>query len=196
MAKRDDDNTTAQGTRGASGSTVDSMEQRMLAFAEQLGRVVGTVQAKAEGWLDRDALNAQISSVRDSASDLLDQLRSGMHKAAAESRPASGSKAKVSGSMAKEAGTTKGGAKGKGAAKAKTSAKGKVASKVRASATSGSADMTGAGKGRSGGAVDASGKKHRKPMPSESGATGAPRGEGSRIAKLKAVNQNRVQRRG
>jgi hypothetical protein len=50
--------------------------------------------------------------------------------------------------------------------------------------------------GRSGGVVDAPGKKHRKPMPSESGATGAPRGEGSRIAKLKAVNQNRVQRRG
>jgi hypothetical protein len=194
MAKRDD-NTTAEGTRGASGSTVDSMEQRMLAFAEQLGRVVGTVQAKAEGWLDRDALNAQISSVRDSASDLLDQLRSGMQKAAAASRPASGSKTKVSGSMGNQAANTKGGAKGKGAAKTKGSAKGKVASKVRASATSGS-DMTGAGKSRSGGAVDAPGKKHRKPMPSEAGATGAPRGEGARIAKLKAVNQNRVQRRG
>ena len=192
MAKRDDDNTTAQGTRGASGSTVDSMEQRMLAFAEQLGRVVGTVQAKAEGWLDRDALNAQISSVRDSASDLLDQLRSGMQKAAAESRPASGSKTKVSGSRGNQAANTT----GKGTAKAKGSAKGKVASKVRASATSGSADMTAAGRSRSGGAVDAPGKKHRKPMPSEAGATGAPRGEGARIAKLKAINQNRVQRRG
>ena len=192
MVKRDDDNTTAQGTRGASGSTVDSMEQRMLAFAEQLGRVVGTVQAKAEGWLDRDALNAQISSVRDSASDLLDQLRSGMQKAAAESRPGSDSKTKVSGSRGNQAANTK----GKGTAKAKVSAKGKVASKVRASATSGSADMTGAGRSRSGGAVDAPGKKHRKPMPSEAGATGAPRGEGARIAKLKAINQNRVQRRG
>jgi hypothetical protein len=81
--------------------------------------------------------------------------------------------------------STKGGAKGKGAAKANISAEGKVASKVRASATSGAATAKSAGTGRSGGAVDAPGKKHRGPMPSESGATGAPRGEGSRIAKLR-----------
>lgn len=79
---------------------------------------------------------------------------------------------------------------------AKISSKGRVASKVRASATSGGANTKGRDKGRSGGAVDAPGKKHRKPMPSESGATGAPRGEGSRIAKLTAHTQNRVQRRG
>ena len=50
------------------------MEQRVIAFAEQLGRIVGTVQAKAEGWMDREALNKQIASVRDSASELLEQL--------------------------------------------------------------------------------------------------------------------------
>jgi hypothetical protein len=193
MAKRDDD-TAAAGTASASGSTGDSVEQRMLAFAEQLGRIVGTVQAKAEGWLDRDALKAQISSVRDSASDLLDQLGGAARKGAAESREASASTRAAGGSMGNNPGTTKWGAKGKGAAKDKTSAKGKVASKVRASATSGSTKS--GGMGRSGGAVDAPGKKHRKPMPSESGASGAARGEGSRIAKLKAVNQNRPQRRG
>ena len=196
MAKRDDDNSAATGARGASASTVDSMEQRMLAFAEQLGRIVGTVQAKAEGWLDRDTLNAQISTVRDSASALLDQLGGAASRGAAESRLAASSTRSASGPVATKAGTTKAGAKGKGAAKDKISAKGKVASKVRASATSGGAGTASGGKGRSGGAVDAPGKKHRKPMPSESGATGAPRGEGSRIAKLKAVNQNRVQRRG
>ena len=195
MAKRDDD-TAAAGTGSPSGSTGDSMEQRMLAFAEQLGRIVGTVQAKAEGWLDRDALNAQISSVRDSASDLLDQLGGAARKGAAESRKASASTRTAVASMGNP-GTTKGGAKGdRGAAGDKSSAKGKVASKVRASATSGAANTKSGGMGRSGGVVDAPGKKHRKPMPSESGATGAPRGEGSRIAKLKAVNQNRVQRRG
>jgi hypothetical protein len=196
MTKRDDDNATAPGTGGTSGSTVDSMEQRMLAFAEQLGRIVGTVQAKAEGWLDRDALNAQISSVRDSASDLLDQLGVGRPKAPAGSRPALGARKNAGGSMGKDTGSTKGGAKGKGAASVKTSAKGKVASKVRASGTSGANNMKGAGQGRSGGAVDAPGKKHRKPMPSEAGATGSPRGEGSRIAKLQVANRNRVQRRG
>ena len=61
-------------TTDASMAT-DAMEQRVVAFAEQLGRVVGAVQAKTEGWMDREALEAQIASVRDSASALLEQLK-------------------------------------------------------------------------------------------------------------------------
>jgi len=189
MAKQDDDGAATSGSGGTAGPPADSMENRMLAFAEQLGRIVGTVQAKAEGWLDRDALSAQISTVRDSASDLLNQLSGGTQNKTA-SRPA------AKASAAKGAESSKSGARGKASAKPKPSAKGRVASKVRASSTSGAASTKSAGQGRSGGVVDAPGKKHRKPMPSESGATGAPRGEGSRIAKLKAANQNRVQRRG
>ena len=49
----------------------------MLALAEQLGRIAGTFQAKAEGWLDREALTKQIASVRDSAAELLEQLAGG-----------------------------------------------------------------------------------------------------------------------
>ena len=45
-----------------------------MAFAEQLGRMVGTIQAKAEGWMDRETLNKQIASVRDGAAHLLEQL--------------------------------------------------------------------------------------------------------------------------
>jgi hypothetical protein len=30
-------------------------------LAEQLGRIAGTLQAKAEGWLDREALTRQIA---------------------------------------------------------------------------------------------------------------------------------------
>ena len=58
MAKRDssNSNTSDHGT----AMTAD-MEQRVLAFAEQLGRIVGTVQAKTEGLVDRDALNARAS---------------------------------------------------------------------------------------------------------------------------------------
>jgi hypothetical protein len=105
----------------ASGAmTTNAIEQRVVAFAEQLGRVAGTVRAKAEGWLDRETLYQQIASVRDGAADLLEQLVGGA-----------------------------------------TSASKKLAA----------APARGASKGRSGGVVDAPGKKHRKPMPSDPGAT-------------------------
>ena len=78
MAKRDNETTRTNGgttTTNASGATTaDAMEQRVVAFAEQLGRIAGTFQAKAEGWLDREALTKQIASVRDGAAELLEQL--------------------------------------------------------------------------------------------------------------------------
>ena len=55
-------------------TTTDPIEQRLVAFADQLGRMVGTIQAKAEGWMDRETLNKQIVSVRDGAAHLLEQL--------------------------------------------------------------------------------------------------------------------------
>ena len=62
-------------TSSASGATTaDPIEQRLVAFADQLGRMVGTIQAKAEGWMDRETLNRQIASVRDGAAHLLEQL--------------------------------------------------------------------------------------------------------------------------
>ena len=56
-------------------TTNDALEQRVVAFAEQLGRIVGAVQAKTEGWMDREALQHQIANVRDGASELLEQLK-------------------------------------------------------------------------------------------------------------------------
>jgi hypothetical protein len=88
MAKRDSgakQTNTGAATTAASGSVVDTMEQRVVAFAEQLGRMAGTVQAKAEGWMDRDVLNEQIASVRDSAAELLEHLSGGAVKAAPKS---------------------------------------------------------------------------------------------------------------
>ena len=111
---------TAAAPEPAAGS--DAMEQRVLAFAEQLGRIAGTVQAKAEGWMDRDALNEQISAVRDGASDLLEQLKATASNVANSVRPHQ--------TAAKSTGLVK-------------------------------------GRGRSGGVVDAPGKKHRKPMPKD-----------------------------
>ena len=101
-------------------ATQANLEQQVVAFAEQLGRIVGTVQAKTEGWMDRDALNKQIASVRDGAADLLEQLSDGVTKLT------------------------------------------KTAKKSAVNAASGAKS-----KGRSGGVVDAPGKKHRKPMPQD-----------------------------
>jgi hypothetical protein len=193
MAKR-----KADTARGQAGSTGDSMEKRMLALAEQVGRIAGTVQAKAEGWLDRNALSAQIASIRDSATDLLQQIGAN----------ASGEGGKSGGDTRRAANRSTASTKPAKTASPKTSpgsalkrhAAGKQPAKGRASSTSGAAGKKGAtrsaARGRSGGAVDAPGKKHRGPMPSEAGATGRPRGDGARLAKLKAANMNRMPRRG
>ena len=60
--------------KAADTGSSNDIEKRMLAIADQVGRIAGTVQAKAEGWLDSDALSAQLSGGRDSATELLDQI--------------------------------------------------------------------------------------------------------------------------
>ena len=110
------DDTTAAGAPGATAA--DAMEQRVMAFAEQLGRIVGTIQAKADGWLDGETLPKQVATIRDEATRLLDQLTGGAKKAT--------KKAKAAAAAARRA-----------------------------------------GKGRSGGVVDAPGKKHRKKAPTD-----------------------------
>jgi hypothetical protein len=150
MAKRNSDTTRPDDlttTADASGPTMgDALEQRVVAFAEELGRIAGTFQAKAEGWIDREALTKQIASVRDGAVELLEQL--------------AGVATKPSTRLATDA-----------AAHGNT-------------------------KGRSGGVVDAPGKKHRKPMPSDPGAHKA----ATQAAKMRAaktmVKTNRRRGRG
>lgn len=58
----------------ASQPSDKAVEQKVVQFAEQLGRIIGTVQAKADGWLDRRTLSAQISAIRDAAADLLEHV--------------------------------------------------------------------------------------------------------------------------
>lgn len=57
-------------------------------FAEDLGKLLGTAQAKAEGWLSqRRAIAKQLTGIRDTASGLLQQLAgSGASLAAAVGR--------------------------------------------------------------------------------------------------------------
>jgi hypothetical protein len=122
MAKRKSDTAPTIRTRSnapAHPETSDPIEQRVIAFAEQLGRIVGTVQAKTEGWMDTEKLRKQISGVRDSAADLVARL-------SPATEPAAGSANKP------------------------------AAARARSAANE--------AKGRSGGVVDAPGKKHRKPL--------------------------------
>ena len=105
-----------------------ALERQVLAFAEQLGYVAGSIQSKAEGLADRDRLSRQVTGVRDSAKRLLEQLASG------------------------------------------------VASRVRRAP----APKRPVRKARSGGAVDAPGKKHRKPAPAGPAAA-AERAQNARV---------------
>jgi hypothetical protein len=103
---------------------VDGLEQRVLAFAEQLGRIAGTVQAKTAGWIDGDALKKDLARVRDGAAELLEQLT-------ADAPPPVAVRTRTGGPAPRRT------------------------------------------RRRSGGIVDAPGKKHRRPMPSDPGANRA-----------------------
>jgi hypothetical protein len=112
---------------------MDGLEERVLAFAEQLGRIAGAVQAKTAGWMDGDTLKKELARVRDGAAELLQQLTADAPPVAVSTRTG-----------------------------------GPAPRKMR---------------GRSGGIVDAPGKKHRPPMPSDPGANRAD----SQAAKMRAA---------
>ena len=66
----------ATGTDRSRAAKVQSegVEQKVVALAEQLGGFLGTVRAKADGWLDREALLKEVGRIRDGAADLLEQM--------------------------------------------------------------------------------------------------------------------------
>jgi len=109
------------------------LEERVVAFAEQLGRIAGTVHAKAAGWMDGDELKKELARVRDGAADLLQRLTPDA-PAVAENRSTAGAAPRRS-------------------------------------------------RARSRGMVDAPGKTHRPPMPTDPGANRAD----SQAAKMRAA---------
>ena len=120
---------------GTSSQTVpDAVEQKVVALAEQMGRLIGTVQAKAEGWLDPQNMRDQLTRIQDGATDLLAHLGNAVGKSAALAPQSAGRNSR----------------------------------------------------GRSGGKVDAPGKKHRPPPPSVRPA----KPSDDRVAKLKAANRS------
>ena len=123
--------TPSSARRAPSDATgAGAMERQVLAFAEQLGYVAGSIQSKAGGLMDRKTLSRQVSGVRDRAKHLLNQLASEVKKRVRQAPPPR---------QARPA--------------------------------------------RSGGAVDAPGKKHRKPAPAGPAATVAR----SQAAKMRAA---------
>jgi hypothetical protein len=117
-------------------------------LAEQLGRLVGTVQAKADGLIDRPALQDQLTRIRDGAAGLLGTLGGG----STGSTPSTGPTARR---------------------------------KPKAKAT------PRAVQGRSGGKVDAPGKKHRKPAAPTRGV----KHSDQMIPKMNAASQIRRMRK-
>src|ERR1700704_1371330 len=54
---------------------LDRAESKMEEFAEDLGRLLGTARAKAEGWIgQRQQIAKSLEGIRDTASSLLSQL--------------------------------------------------------------------------------------------------------------------------
>ena len=56
-------------------ATGDVVEQKVVALAEQLGWFLGKVQAKADGWLESEAVQKQLGQIRDGADDLLAHVK-------------------------------------------------------------------------------------------------------------------------
>ncbi len=71
-----DGQVTSEGPPTPKGSGVTSVEPMVIALAEQLGTFLGRVQAKAEGWLENDALREQVGQIRDGAANLLKHVNS------------------------------------------------------------------------------------------------------------------------
>jgi hypothetical protein len=64
-----------------------TVEERIVAFAEQVGRLIGTVESKSERWVDQKALSDQLTQIRDGAVDLLNHLGSAIASGRAATKP-------------------------------------------------------------------------------------------------------------
>jgi hypothetical protein len=74
MAKK----TGKSGTQADAPARTGRTEEKLLDFAEDLGRLLGTAQAKADGWLNqRTTIAEQLAQIRDTANQYLQQLTGG-----------------------------------------------------------------------------------------------------------------------
>jgi hypothetical protein len=61
-------------TRVANSESLKAIEGQVIAIAEQLGRIAGAAQAKADGWVNRRSFQVQLEKIRERASQLLHRL--------------------------------------------------------------------------------------------------------------------------
>ncbi len=160
-------------------AATDDLESRLLTYAEQLGRMVGQVQNRTEGWLDRRALAESLSRVRDGAKELLtyipgigeDEHSRDDERSFREKRPPQEKRSREDDRRGNEASSTK----GRPASRAAQAASGSAAPNAKTSQP------------RSGGKVDAPGKRHRAPLPSVRGV----KHSDERVAKQRAADMIR-----
>jgi hypothetical protein len=81
-----------------------TVEERVVAFAEQLGRLIGTVESKSERWVDQKGLNDQLTQIRDGAVDLLNHLGEAISSGRAAAKPQK-TKPKAATSVGRSGGT-------------------------------------------------------------------------------------------
>lgn len=60
--------------RVADSNALKALEQQVIAVAEQLGRIAGSAQAKADDWLEQPQFHAQLARIRRRAGQLLGRL--------------------------------------------------------------------------------------------------------------------------
>jgi hypothetical protein len=64
-----------KGTAADTGTMADVSESKIEAFAEDLGRLLGTARNRAEGWLSqRDVIIKDLTRLRDAANEYLSKL--------------------------------------------------------------------------------------------------------------------------
>ena len=74
-ARKATEGTARDGRGGQTAESGESAQSRIVDFAEDLGRFLGTTQAKASAWMDqRTALLEQLTKVRDTAVHYIEQL--------------------------------------------------------------------------------------------------------------------------
>ena len=73
MAKRKS-GAADRSTAIVNSASLSALEQQVITIAEQLGRLAGTAQARADDWLDPQAFHLQLTRIRKRAAALVSRL--------------------------------------------------------------------------------------------------------------------------
>ena len=101
--------TSASKTGGATprSATAAELEQKVVALAEQMGQLIVTVQGKAEGSVDPNAVEMQLTRIRESAANVLTLLASAKESTSEGAPPNSKTSRKTSGEQGAATGTSR-----------------------------------------------------------------------------------------